>query len=196
MTHLQRPWCWERLKAGEKGTTEDKMVGWHYQLNGRVWVSSGIWWWTGTPGVLQFMGWQSRTWLNDWYKLSWSHVQLLVTPWTVACQVPLSIGFPRQEYLSWIQRIFPTYGSKSCFLCFLYQQADFLPLRHLGSIFTLLGRMEVVLISTSCRRERGRTRCKISVSFLGKDHRWPGLIIKSVHIMHCSSWYSVKVIWF
>ena len=29
---------------------------------------------------------------------SLSHVQPFVTPWTVACQVPLSIGFPRQEY--------------------------------------------------------------------------------------------------
>ena len=27
-----------------------------------------------------------------------SHVQLFVTPWTVACQAPLSMGFPRQEY--------------------------------------------------------------------------------------------------
>ena len=29
-----------------------------------------------------------------------SHVQLLVTPWTVACQAPLSMGFPKQEYWS------------------------------------------------------------------------------------------------
>ena len=29
-----------------------------------------------------------------------SHVQLLVTVWTVACQAPLSIGFSRQEYWS------------------------------------------------------------------------------------------------
>ena len=33
LTHLKRPWCWERLKAGE-GTTEDEMVGWHHRLNG------------------------------------------------------------------------------------------------------------------------------------------------------------------
>ena len=26
--------CWERLKAGGKGTTEDEMVGWHHGLNG------------------------------------------------------------------------------------------------------------------------------------------------------------------
>ena len=30
---LERPWCWERLKAGE-GTTEDEMVGWYHWLNG------------------------------------------------------------------------------------------------------------------------------------------------------------------
>ena len=27
-------------------------------------------------------------------------VRLFVTPWTVACQAPLSMGFPRQEYWS------------------------------------------------------------------------------------------------
>ena len=26
--------CWERLKAGGEGATEDEMVGWHHQLNG------------------------------------------------------------------------------------------------------------------------------------------------------------------
>ena len=33
--------------------------------------------------------------------LSWfSHVQLFETPWTVARQAPLSMGFSRQEYWS------------------------------------------------------------------------------------------------
>jgi len=33
-----------------------------------VWVNSRSWWWTGRPGVLQFMGIhaKSRTWLSDW----------------------------------------------------------------------------------------------------------------------------------
>ena len=31
-----------------------------------------------------------------------------VTPWTVACQTPLSIGFPRQEY--WSGLPFPSPG--------------------------------------------------------------------------------------
>ena len=29
-----------------------------------------------------------------------SHIQLFATPWTVAHQAPLSVGFPRQEYRS------------------------------------------------------------------------------------------------
>ena len=31
-----------------------------------VWVNSGSLWWTGRPGVLRFMGLQSRTRLSDW----------------------------------------------------------------------------------------------------------------------------------
>ena len=34
LTHLKRPWCWERLKAGGEGTTEDEMAGWHHRLDG------------------------------------------------------------------------------------------------------------------------------------------------------------------
>ena len=37
-----------------------------------------------------------------------SLVQLCVTPWTVACQAPLSMGFPRQEY--WSGLPFPSPG--------------------------------------------------------------------------------------
>ena len=41
-----------------------------------------------------------------------SPVQLFVTPWTVAQQAPLSMGFPRQEYWEWLtflhQEIFLT----------------------------------------------------------------------------------------
>ena len=31
----------------------------------------GSGWWTGRPGVLRFMGSQSRTWLSDWTELNW-----------------------------------------------------------------------------------------------------------------------------
>ena len=36
-----------------------------------VWVDSRSWWCTGRPGVLRFMGSQSRTWLSDWTELNW-----------------------------------------------------------------------------------------------------------------------------
>ena len=39
---------------------------------------------------------------------SLSRVRLLATPWTVAHQVPLSMGFPRQEY--WSGLPFPSPG--------------------------------------------------------------------------------------
>ena len=38
-----------------------------------VWVNSGSWWWTGSPGVLWFMGvTKSRTRLSDWTELNWT----------------------------------------------------------------------------------------------------------------------------
>jgi len=36
-----------------------------------VWVNSGSWWWTGRPGMLRFMGLQSRTRLSNWTELNW-----------------------------------------------------------------------------------------------------------------------------
>ena len=42
---------------------------------------------------------------------SFSHVLLFATPWTVAYQTPLSVGFPRQEY--WSGSSFPTPGDLS-----------------------------------------------------------------------------------
>ena len=66
-----------------------------------------------------------------------SHVQLFSTPWTVACQAPLPMGFSRQEYWSGLQfpspAIFPTQGSNLCLLCLLHWQVSSLPSRHKGS---------------------------------------------------------------
>ena len=64
MTHLKRPWCWERLTAGEVDDRE--WDGWMASLTRwtRVWVNSGSWWWTGRPGMLRFM-WLQRVG-HDW----------------------------------------------------------------------------------------------------------------------------------
>ena len=61
LTHLKRPWFWERLKAGER---DDRgWDGWMASLTWGtwVWVNSGSWWWTGRPGMLQSMGSQRVT---------------------------------------------------------------------------------------------------------------------------------------
>ena len=57
LTHLKRLWYWERLKAGGEGDDRG-WDGWMVSLTQWtwVWVSSGSWWWTGKPGVLQSMG--------------------------------------------------------------------------------------------------------------------------------------------
>ena len=39
-----------------------------------VWVSSGSWWWTERPGVLQSLGAKSQTRLNDWTELNWTEL--------------------------------------------------------------------------------------------------------------------------
>ena len=57
----------------EKGTTEDEMVGWHHWLDRHEfdWASSGSWWWTGKPGMLQSMGLQRVS--HDWAtELNWT----------------------------------------------------------------------------------------------------------------------------
>ena len=62
---LEKTLCWERLSAGGEG--DDK--GWDGWMVSPtqwtwVWVNSGSWWWTGRPGVLQFMGSQGVG--QDW----------------------------------------------------------------------------------------------------------------------------------
>ena len=52
-----------------------------------IWASSGSWWWTGKPGVLQSFRLQRvrHNWATE---LNWT------------CQAFLSVGFSRQEYWS------------------------------------------------------------------------------------------------
>ena len=71
-THWKRPWFWERLKAGGEGDNRG-WDGWMPSLTQWtwVWVNSGSWWWTGRPGVLQFMGLQTVR--HDWVtELNWT----------------------------------------------------------------------------------------------------------------------------
>ena len=54
---LEKPWCWERLKTEREGVDRG-WDGWMASLTRWTWVwtSSGRWWKSGKPGVLQSMG--------------------------------------------------------------------------------------------------------------------------------------------
>ena len=63
---LEKPRCWERLKAGAEGDAKGLNVWmtsptqWTW-----VWASSERWWRTGKPGMLQFVGLPSLAQLSD-----------------------------------------------------------------------------------------------------------------------------------
>ena len=58
---------WGRRRRGQQ-----RMIGWMASLTRWtwVWVNSGYWWWTGRPGMLQFMGSQrvGHSWATE---LNW-----------------------------------------------------------------------------------------------------------------------------
>ena len=70
LTPWKRPWCWARLRAGGEGDR-----GWDGWMASPtrwpwVWASSGSWWWTGRPGMLQPVG--SQTVGQEWAtELNW-----------------------------------------------------------------------------------------------------------------------------
>ena len=80
LTHLKRPRCWGRLKAAGEGDDRES-DGWMASPTwwAWIWASSGSWWWTGKPGVLQSMG--SQRVGHDWAtELHWSwFIMLLIS---------------------------------------------------------------------------------------------------------------------
>ena len=107
LTHWKGLWCWEGLGAG--GEVDDRgWDGWMASLTRWtwVWVNSGSWWWTGRPGVLQFMG--SQRVGHDWAtELNWMHSYWFLsfdkgTRW---CQLSTTEG-PGEGYLGMICAIF------------------------------------------------------------------------------------------
>ena len=68
----KKSWCWERLKAGGEG--DDRWSdGWMASPTQWTWVwaSSGSWWQTGKPGVLQSLNW------TEWETLTEKFYQYL-----------------------------------------------------------------------------------------------------------------------
>ena len=101
----KRPWCWEGL--GARGEGDDR--GWDGWMASPtqwtwLWVNSGSWWWTGRPGMLQFMGSQSRTRLSNWTELNWSCLLmrnfLLASSTSLPCHVCICVALES----SWARR--------------------------------------------------------------------------------------------
>ena len=72
LTLWKRVWCWERLRAGGEGDDRG-WDGWMASLTQWtwVWVNSRSWWWTGRPGMLQFM--ELKRVRHDWAtELNWT----------------------------------------------------------------------------------------------------------------------------
>ena len=83
LTHWKRPWCWERLKAGEEGDNR-RWDGWMASMTRWTWVwaSSWSWWCTRESCMLQFM--ESHRFGHDWateeqQQKCWSRYP---SPWT------------------------------------------------------------------------------------------------------------------
>ena len=122
LTHLKRPWCWERLRAGGEG--DDK--GWDGWMASPtqwtwVWVDSGSWWWTGRPGVLRFMRLQrvghdwgtelkegSRQWSRTWV---WGTSHCFIGYTSVVFDVFTNLG---SQYHYLIPEHFITPQNKHC----------------------------------------------------------------------------------
>ena len=112
LTHWKRPWCWEGLGAGGEG--DDR--GWDDWMASPtqwawVWLNSRSLWWTGRPGMLQFLGSQSQTWLSNWTDLNGNMANKVTksSEFSIKCLV-INISIHNDSltpfYLVWLQAEF------------------------------------------------------------------------------------------
>ena len=93
LTHLKRPWCWERLKEGGEGD-DRRWDGWMASPTQWTWIwtNSRSWWWTGRPGMLQSMGLQrvGHNWATELcYTHRYVYVYTYALPLLIQIHVPL-----------------------------------------------------------------------------------------------------------
>ena len=76
LTHLKRPWCWERLRARGEGDKRGR-DGWMASLTQWtwVWVDSSSWWMDREAWCAAIHGVaKNRTWLSNWTELNWTEL--------------------------------------------------------------------------------------------------------------------------
>ena len=128
LTHLKRPWCWERLRVGEEG--EDRgWDGWMASLTQWtwVWVTSRTWWWTGRPGMLQSMG-KSQTHPSNWTEAMGPDAMILVF-WMLSFKPAFSLSS-----FTFIKKLFSSSSlsalrvvSSACLRLLIFLQANLIP---------------------------------------------------------------------
>ena len=114
LTHLKRPWYWERLMVGGEGENRG-WDGWMASLTQWtwVWVYSGNWWWTGRPGMLQSVRSQrvKRDWVTELTELT--NFQMLSCgikgvnmelPWWLSSK-EYTCQRGRRGFDSWVEKI-------------------------------------------------------------------------------------------
>ena len=76
LTHWNRPWCWERLRAEVKGMKENEMPSWHHRFSGHVFEQ--------TPGNSEGQGRLARC-FHGVEQNPMSQTQ--ITPWPTTTQL-------------------------------------------------------------------------------------------------------------
>ena len=103
LPHWKRPWCWERLEAGREGDGR----GWDSWMASLtqwtwVWASSGCWWRTGKPVVLQSMG--SQRVGHDWVtELNWNfeyYLKVYSSAFTQSTIMYIHLYFGKYVYIT------------------------------------------------------------------------------------------------
>ena len=161
-------WCWERLKVG--GEVDDR--GWDGCMASPtpwtwVCISSGFWWWTGKPGVRQFIvrqrvGHEWATELKNYPKQVTILIKgLVITTLTCALRSMLYyilfvLSFPLTSNMWWfcgiLTKIFRNRMVFICILCWLMSKniiswllSEALEVRHKYSCFVII--FSTVIIS-------------------------------------------------
>ena len=98
LTPWKRPWCWERLRAGEGDNRG--WDGWMASPTQWRWigVNSRSWWWTRRPGIMHSM-WSQRVG-HDWLtELSWTALQWFVGFCHTTAWINYNVSAPSWSFL-------------------------------------------------------------------------------------------------